>query len=83
MVEVTEIDDYISLLLAMNRLSDYETGCYKQYRLVYLLHIALYIENVVMFIEHRFVAVAERVGTVGQLVILIIVDERDFHHLFR
>ncbi len=83
MVEVTEIDDHMSLFFVMNCLPDHETGHCKQYRLVYPLHTALYMENVMMFIEHRFVVVTERVGMAGQLVILVTVDKRDFHHLFR
>ncbi len=65
MVEVMEVDDYMSLLFAVNRLSDHETGCCKRYRLVYLFYVALCVEGVVMFIEYRFVVVAERVGTAG------------------
>ncbi len=83
MIEVMEVDDYMSLLLVVNRLPDHEAGRYKQCGLVYPFHPALYMENVVMFIEYCFVMVAERIGTVGQLVILVTVNKRDFHHLFR
>ncbi len=62
-VEVTEIDNYMSLLLAMNRSPNHETGHYKRYRLVYPFHTALYVESVVMSIEHRFVAMTEKIET--------------------
>ncbi len=83
MVEVTEVDDHISFLFVMNCLPDHKARCCKQYGLVYLFHIALYIENVMMFIEYRFVIMAEGIGMAGQLVVLVAVDKRDFHHLFR
>ncbi len=46
MVEVMEVDDYMSLFFVVNHSPDHEAGRYKQYGLIYLLHIALYVENV-------------------------------------
>ncbi len=83
MVEVTEVDDYMSLFLVMNHSPDYETGCCKQYGLIYPFHMALYMESVMMFIKYYFVVVVERVEIAGQFVILVTVDKRDFHYLFR
>ncbi len=65
MVEVMEVDDHMSLFLAMNRLPDHKARHCKQYELVYPFYTALYMESVMMFIEYRFVVVVERVGTAG------------------
>ncbi len=83
MIEITEVDNHTSLLLAMNRSPDHETGRCKQYRLVYPLHVALHMKNVMTFIKHHFVAMIERIGTAEQLVVLVTVNKRDFHYLFR
>ncbi len=78
-----EVDDYISLLFAMNCSPDHETEYCKWYRLVYLFYTALYVESVVMFIEYCFVVMIEKIRMAGQFVVLVAVDKRDFHHLFR
>ncbi len=83
MVEIIEIDDHISFLFAMNCSPNHKIEHCKRYRLVYLFHIALYIENVMIFIEYCFVAMAEKIETVRQFVILVTVNKRDFHYLFR
>ncbi len=61
MVEIIEVDNHISLLLVVNCSPDHKTRCCKQCRLVYPFYIALYMENIVMFIEYYFVIIAEKI----------------------